>query len=599
MKSQNESNNQDPNNQGKDLLEEFFSSISKANAKLLQQMIKAMNVQSFNLPNNNLNPFAEIWSGIFKDPKYIWEVQSKIYQQQLELWTKFLSGNTTTQEDSNDKRFESTEWTEHPFYNYLKQSYLISSNWLLNLVDTFNSDSAAKEKMHFFTQQFIDAMSPTNFAATNPEVLKRAIETQGASLVEGMKNMLSDMEKGSITMSDTSNFKIGENIASTQGAVIYRNSLIELIQYTPKTDKVYEKPLLVVPPCINKYYLMDLSPDKSMIQYLIEQGYTVFLISWKSADDSIRNYQWDNYINQGVMESLSVVKQITKAEKVNTLGFCIGGVILTTALVVLKAQKKDWVQSAVFMTSLVDASKQPGEITYFIDENLIKAREAQVLINKGGIVAGKELAGAFSALRANDLIWNYVINNYLLGKTPPPFDLLYWNNDPVDLPMPMHNFFIRNMYLENNLIKKGEMQVCGVPVDLSEIDIPLYFFAAEADHIVIWRGVFDGIKYFGSKEKRFVVGASGHIAGSINPVKKDKRNYWVNEKLDYAESDEWFKDAKSEPGSWWKDLNVWLGSHSGKKSVAAPKVLGSADFKVLDDAPGNYVKHRTTELVSR
>jgi len=562
----------------------FLQSLTDANRKLLENFVGGMRPAGDNQPK----AFEQFMQGLMGNTQQLVGLQSSYYQQQMDLWMGLLG---TREKQPNppaskgDRRFSAPEWAQYPFYDYIKQQYLLSAKWLNELVDGVPMDDPTRVKVGFYTQQFIDAMSPSNFALTNPEVIKLALDTKGESLAEGLRKLSEDMAKGHISMTDESQFAVGENLAVTPGTVVFESPLFQLIQYTPTTAQVYERPVLFVPPAVNKYYLMDLQPENSMVRHFVAQGYTVFMVSWRSITPELGKLTWDDYVESGVIKAAEVVREISKQDKINVLGFCIGGVILATTLAVMKARELDWFESVTFMTSLIDHT-EPGDIKQFVDEELVKKREAKLA--EGGVISGKELARAFSMLRANDLIWNYVVNNYLKGKTPPPFDLLYWNNDSANLPLPMHTFFLRNMYLENNLAKPGAMTVCGVPVDVAKYDWPIYIFAAREDHIVPWQSAYRGTQLLGSDKVRYVLGASGHIAGSINPVGPNKRNYWVNDDHP-ADADSWLAGAESRPGSWWQDWDNWLAPQSGKQ-VAAPKKPGNTRYKAIEPAPGAYVK---------
>lgn len=568
-------------------LQEFLTSLTSVNRKLVETFVAGVQPSE---PDAQQQPLQQLMHGMMGGAHQLFELQNTYYQSQMDLWMGMLGVNERpkVEPDKGDRRFNAPEWEQYPFYDYVKQYYLLTSKWLLQLVDGVPVDEEKRERMAFFTRQYLDAISPANFALTNPEVIKLALDTKGESLIQGMKKLAEDMEKGHISMTDESLFEIGRNLAVTPGTVVFENELIQLIQYTPTTAEVHERPLLIVPPSVNKYYLMDLQPDNSMVRWLVERGYTVFLISWRNIPPELGRLGWDDYVEKGVIEAARVSREISKQDKVNALGFCIGGVILTTTLPVLKARGLDWIESATIMTALIDHS-DPGDLKMFVDWDMIRQRENK--LKDGGLVNGKELARVFSMLRANDLIWNYVVNNYLKGKTPPPFDLLYWNNDSANLPLPMHTFFLRNMYLENNLAKRGAMQVCGVPIDVSKIDLPVYIFAAREDHIVPWKSAYRGAKLLGGPV-RYALGASGHIAGSINPVKLNKRNYWVNDQLP-ADADAWFEGAQSKPGSWWQDWDEWLAPRSGK-TVAAPKTPGNRQYKAIEPAPGRYVREKVS-----
>jgi len=385
-------------------------------------------------------------------------------------------------------------------------------------------------------------------------------------------------------MTDESVFEVGKNVATTEGAVVFENDLFQLIEYKPLTKQVYERPFLVVPPCINKFYILDLQPENSLVRYLVEQGHRTFVMSWRNPDASIEDKTWDDYVGDGPMKAIEVVREISGAKQINALGFCVGGTILGTALAVHAARGEKPLASATLLTSFLDFS-ETGVLDLFIDEAFVKFREMQM--GRGGLLKGQELASTFSFLRPNDLVWNYVVGNYLKGETPPPFDLLYWNSDSTNLPGPMFTWYLRNTYFENNLIKPGKLTVCGEKIDLRKVDLPVYIYGSREDHIVPIGGAYASVNHLPGK-KRFVMGASGHIAGVINPPSKNKRSYWTHEKLPKT-FDEWFKGAKEHPGSWWTDWAAWLKPHAGKQ-VAAPKSYGKGKYKAIEPAPGRYVK---------
>lgn len=564
-------------------MDEFFKQLTETNRSLMQSWMSVAPAGEASADAAPVHPLL----GLTQNHP-LTAHHADFYKQQLELWLSLIGAKEKAPvvfPEKGDRRFNSPEW-EQPLFDYIKQNYLLTSRWMLQVVHQSHSDETAREKMSFFTRQYVDAMSPANFAFTNPEVMKLAVESKGESLQEGMKKLMEDIQKGTITMTDESQFEVGKNLGISPGQVVFENELFQLLQYTPSTPQVYTRPLLIVPPCVNKYYIMDLQPDNSLVAYAVSQGFKTFLISWKSVTPEMGHLEWDDYVEHGVITATDVVRKIGKAEKINVLSFCIGGELVSTAMSVMQARDLDWYESVTLMTVMIDHT-DPGDIKHFIDWNLIRKREAQLA--EGGVIGGKELSRTFSALRSNDLIWNYVVNNYLKGKTPAPFDLLYWNNDSANLALPMHTFFLRNMYLENNLAKPNSFSLCGVPIDLTKLTTPTYIFAAREDHIVPWQSAYLSTRIF-KGPLRYVLGASGHIAGAINPVKANKRNYWVNEDLS-GTSEEWLSGAESRPGSWWQDWSQWLTPFSGEK-VAASKTHGNAAFKPIEPAPGRYVKER-------
>ncbi|MBE0614547.1 MAG: class I poly(R)-hydroxyalkanoic acid synthase [Burkholderiales bacterium] len=531
------------------------------------------------------------------EPSRLSALQTAYFKQQMALWGNMLareSGQAASPVSgdsvgnaSRDKRFAGREWRDSGYHDYLRQVYQLNSRFLSDLVETAELDEPAKQRLRFYTRQLIDAMSPANFAATNPEALQLALDTKGESLHAGIRQLIEDVELGRVSMTDESAFEVGRNLAVTPGEVVFENELIQLIQYKPTTARVRKLPLLMVPPCINKFYILDLQPENSFVRYAVEQGNTVYMVSWRNiTEDTLDALSWDDYIADGVLKAVEVVRAISKSEQINALGFCVGGTLLSAALAVLRARGEERVASVTLLATMLDFT-YPGDIGVFIDESSVAAREAA--IGKGGILSGKELAFVFSALRANDLVWSYVVNNYLKGKTPEAFDILYWNADSTNLPGPMYCWYVRNMYLENKLREPGSLAMCGVPVDLGAIRLPTYILATREDHIVPWKTAYLSTRHL-KGDTRFVLGASGHVAGVINPPAKNRRSYWASDRLP-GDADEWLANATESRGSWWSDWNAWLQGFSGGER-AAPKKLGNAKFKPIEPAPGRYVKVR-------
>jgi polyhydroxyalkanoate synthase subunit PhaC len=518
------------------------------------------------------------------------EIQLGYLQQQLQLWGRMLTSGAAAEPvvapDRGDRRFNAEAWRDNPGYSILKQSYLLNSRLLSELVEAADLDAATKHRVRFYTRQFIDAMSPANYAATNPDVIKTAGDTQGQSLQAGMQNLLADLRKGGLTITDENAFEVGKNVAVSSGSVVFENELFQLIQYAPLTDKVASRPIVIVPPCINKFYILDLQPDNSFVRFAVEQGHTVFLVSWRNPDASCGQVTWDDFLAKGAMKAIEVALAVSGADKVNAVGWCVGGTILSSALAVMRARGDESVASLTLLTTMLDF-REPGDLGVFIDEQGVAQREQT--IGQGGIYPGAELGFVFQTLRANDLIWPNVINNYLKGKSPEAFDLLYWNADATNLPGPMYAWYLRNMYLENNLRVPGKLTMCGTPVDLGDIDMPSYVLATQEDHIVPWRSAYQTTQLVSGKSQ-FVLGASGHIAGVINPASKNKRSYWTGGKQgDDAQA--WLASATETPGSWWNHWIKWLAPKSGKP-IASRKRLGNSKYKPIEPAPGRYVKVR-------
>jgi poly[(R)-3-hydroxyalkanoate] polymerase subunit PhaC len=502
-------------------------------------------------------------------------------------WTAMLPG-ASTQEPIADRRFRDEAWTKDPRYAAVARTYLNQTDLLRKALDKAPLDERSKAQWGFALGQVMDALSPANMLATNPEAIQLALESGGASLVEGMRLFTEDLARGRIAMTDESAFEVGENVATTPGTVVLQNELMQLIQYTPTTTQVYQRPLVIIPPCINKYYILDLQPANSFVGHAVAEGHQVFLVSWRNATADQATATWDDYLQDGVLTAIDAALAITQADQANTLGFCIGGTLLACALAVRAARGEHPAASMTLLTSMLDFA-DTGDIGLLVTPEGVAARD--VAIGRGGLLKGSELAQVFAALRSNDLIWPYVVNGYLKGKPPPPFDLLYWNSDGTNLPGPMFCWYVRNTYLENKLREPGATTQLGEQVDLRSIDLPTFVYASKEDHIVPWKTAYESTQILAG-DIVFVLGASGHIAGVINPPAKNKRNYWIARETDGrldADPQRWFDNAEKVAGSWWPAWYSWLAPHAGTK-VDAPKTPGNDEFTAIEPAPGNYVK---------
>ena len=516
-------------------------------------------------------------------PEKLQQLQQQYLQEAAGLWTQGLQGAPAQTED---KRFAAPAWGANPVAAFSASAYLLNCRTLMGLAEAVDTDAKTRARIRFAVEQMTAAAAPSNFLAFNAEAQKKAIETKGESIAKGVQNLLHDLRQGHVSMTDESLFEVGKNVATTEGAVVFENELFQLIEYKPLTATVFEKPFLLVPPCINKFYILDLQPENSFIRYAVAQGQRTFVVSWRNPDASLAHKTWDDYIEDAVIKAIAVTQEISGAKAINALGFCVGGTMLGTALAVLAARGEEPVASATFLTSLLDFT-DTGILDIFIDESFVKYREKEM--GKGGLMKGQDLSSTFSFLRPNDLVWNYVVGNYLKGETPPPFDLLYWNSDSTNLPGPFYAWYLRNTYLENKLVKPGQALVCGEEVDLRRLDLPVYIYGSREDHIVPIGGAYASTQVLPGK-KRFVMGASGHIAGVINPPAKNKRSHWIRADGKLPKThDAWLAGAAEHPGSWWTDWSQWLSAQAGKQ-IPAPKAYGRGKYKAIEAAPGRYVK---------
>ena len=546
-------------------------------------------------PLNVGSAFVEMTAKLLSNPSKLMEAHFGLWRDYLTLWQntarRMLSGEErepVIAHDPKDKRFADPAWKENEVFDFIKQSYLLSARYIDDVVTHVDGlDTKTAQKVDFYARQFIAALSPSNFALTNPEVLRKTRETGGENLVLGLSNLLADLERGRgnlrIKMTDTDAFKVGENIAVSLGKVIYQNELMQLIQYSPATEQVYARPVLILPPWINKFYILDLRPKNSWVQYLVSQGHTVFMVSWVNPDESLAHKNFDDYMTEGVFAALDAIEKATKTREVNAIGYCLGGTLLAATLGYMAAKGDDRIKSATFFVTLTDFT-DAGELGVFIDEEVLSSLEEKM--HRRGFLEGGDMATTFNMLRANDLIWSFVVNNYLLGKEPFPFDLLYWNSDATRMPSSMHSFYLRNMYQKNLLAQPGGMSMKRVPVDLRQVKVPCYFLSCREDHIAPWMSTYKGAKNFGGPV-RFVLAASGHIAGVINPP-GGKYNHFINNDMPET-PEQWFEGATEVAGSWWLDWQRWA---TGLDATQVPaRIPGKGrGVKVIENAPGSYVK---------
>lgn len=571
-----------------------LSEIMRAVAEKSMRILDGFKNQPAQLPKlikqymDLTNDFQALVTILLKNPEQVWQMQMAYWQDAFSLMqdqlSHWLEGKPMPVED---RRFSSEEWVNNPFFSFMSQHYLLASEHMNSLLEHVDyGDKRMAKRVQFFTRQYLDALSPANFLHTNPQLMAETIQSHGKNLLRGLQNLLTDIEAGSsrliIKMTDTDAFKIGSNIATTPGKVIYRNDMMELIQYTPKTDKVKSIPLLIIPPWINKYYILDLSKNNSFIAWLVEQGITVCTISWVNPDATYAKKGLFEYLKEGPMTAIKIMQEQFQVPKVNTLGFCIGGTLLACMLAYLKAHNEEPVNSATFLASMIDFS-DPGDISVFIDEQQILRLEEEM--RSKGFLDGRFMASTFNSLRANDLVWSFFIKNYLQGKSPVPFDILYWNADVTNMPAKMHSEYLRWMYLHNDLVKPGKIQLNHVPLDVSKIDLPTCFVSTRKDHIAPWQTTYLGFQLM-SGEKRFILGGSGHIAGIINPPGGSKYSFYRNRSTTET-ADEWLTNAKEHPGSWWPEWLDWLKKRSGRL-INAP-VFAQLPYKEIMDAPGSYV----------
>src|SRR6266404_5417939 len=585
-------------------LAECYASAADKSARLLGDFVARQGASGHSMVSDEFGltkAFLELAAKMLSNPYRLAEAQFNLFWEYSALWQSSLMklvGQPTppvAEPAKSDKRFRHEDWHEHFLFDYVNQSYLITARWLHSAVANVEGlDEHTRKKVDFFTRQYIDALAPSNFALTNPEVFRETIASGGQNLVKGLNNLLDDIERGNgqlkISMTDSKAFELGVNIATTPGCVVFQNDLMQLIQYEPATAKVAKRPLLIIPPWINKYYILDLREKNSLIRWCVAQGLTVFVISWVNPDERHAAKDFGDYMLEGPLAALDAIEKMTGEREANVLGYCLGGTLLAATLGRLAAKKDKRIVSASFMTSLIDFTGA-GELEVFIDEEQVSSLERKM--SERGYLEGSHMANTFNMLRSNDLIWSFVINNYLMGRDPFPFDLLHWNQDSTRMPAKMHSFYLRNMYMGNKLREPGGITLAGTPIDVSKVTVPAYFVSAIEDHIAPWKTTYAGMRLLGGKS-RFVLSGSGHIAGMINPPAAKKYGYWTNEELP-EDAEQWLKGARQHEGSWWEDWIAWLGPKLGSKVTAREpgKGTGKSRLKVIEAAPGSYARLRT------
>jgi len=582
-------------------LSRTMANIAEKSQKLVSDFLENQQKQA---PDKNLDPlnigsaFMEMTARLMADPGKLVQAQMSLWHDYMRLWqatTNRMMGiedsEPVIKPERGDRRFRDPAWEENEVFDYIKQSYLLTANWLRATVNEVEGlDEHTAKKVDFYTRQFADAMAPSNFVMTNPEVLRTTLESGGENLVKGLENLIEDMERGGISQTDHDAFEVGKNLAVTPGKVVYQNDLMQLIQYTPSTEQVYKTPLLIVPPWINKYYILDLRPKNSFVKWCVDQGFTVFMISWVNPDERLAKKTFENYMTEGPLTALDVVEEITGESQTNMIGYCLGGTLLACTLSYLAAtDQAQRVKAPTFFTTMVDFS-EAGELEVFIDEEQITALEEKM--REKGYLEGSSMATTFNMLRANDLIWSFVINNYLLGKEPFPFDLLYWNSDSTRMPAQMHSFYLRRMYQENKLIEPGGLTLRDVPIDLGRIKQPAFALATKEDHIAPWKSGYALTRVTGGPVK-FSLAASGHIAGVVNPPAAKKYHYWLNAR-NPKDPERWLANAVQHDGSWWPEWHKWIEQKSGTAKTE-PREPGGGVYTPIEDAPGSYVKMKARD----